>query len=433
MKQFLLAVPLSLCACALSVGERGIKVSDPTAAPTAPVAAQLLPPPPSIPEDPPPLPPAPAGELAIAKGNREFAVSLYRQLASKPGNIFISPISIAGVFGPIAAGARGKTRAEIGEILRYPVSDDVLNANLGSMLRTLETRTGGPQVTIANALWMAKDSSIEPDFIELAKRSYGAEVDTLDFNRPGAATTQINNWVDRATNGRIPELFAPGTVDKGTTVALTNAVYFLGDWKLPFPTRNTRPQPFYRADGTTPNVPMMASERFVHSYALDDVELLELPYKGDRLSMVVILPTDRNGLPAVEAALSAARLESWLRTIDATNLSQLSIHLPRLQIESSYELRKPLEALGVKLAFQQSSADFTGISKDRGDPLFITDVVHKTFLKVDETGTEAAAATGVLFSGERDHPEFIADHPFLFLIRDKQTGALLFMGRFAGP
>ncbi len=461
MRPFLLIAPLLLAGCATPVAQpvastdlgrappliasgplHGTVATDRTMPSAAPPPTVPPPPPPqpqpaSKVKQHPPLPPATPAELAIAKSNRAFAVSLYRQLATKPGNVFISPISIAGAFGPVAAGARGQTRAEIGKVLHFPADDKVLSASLGGILRTLESDGEGHQVNIANALWPGTRFPIEPNFIELAKRSYDADVEALDFADSATAAARINNWVDRKTNSRIPQLFEPDAFDVDTALVITNAVYFLGEWQESFDPRWTKLQPFYLADGTTRNVPMMSAGGMraiylgageVHPPA-DAVELLELPYKGDRLSMVVILPQTRDGLPAVEAGLSAAKLDKWLESIDSAKpYPQDELQLPRMQFESKYELVNPLKALGMRAAFD--AANFRGISKI---PLFIDAVVHKTFLKVDEKGTEAAAATGIVISGERDHWEFRANHPFLFLIRDKQTGAILFLGRFAGP
>jgi serpin B len=462
MKRFLLIAPLLLGACAVPVAQP-VTSADTVRVP--PAATSQTAPPPAVnccsspttwPSQPPPaqperaaetapLPPTPADEVAIAKDNRAFALSLYRELAAKPGNVFISPISIAGAFGPVAAGARGQTRAEIGKVLHFPAGDDALNGSLGSILHTLESGGGGSQVSIANALWVSKHASIEPDFIDMAKRSYDAEVETLDFHNSPAAAARINAWVDRETNGRIPQLFEPKAFDAATALVVTDAVYFLSDWKVPFDARRTNPQPFHLTDGTTREVPMMVAEHMTarlvgpepgaaSSGVKDGLQLLELPYKGDRLSMVIILPNEMKGLPVIEAQLSAAKLDEWLGQLDSAALSEeVDVALPKVQIESSYDLVKPLKALGMKLAFRANVANFTGISTDRGNPLFINDVVHKSFLKIDEKGTEAAAATGIELRGERGGAGFRADHPFLLLIRDKPTGAILFMGRVAEP
>jgi len=448
-------MPLLLGACAAPMAQ---PVASADAARVPPAIATSQPAPPAVhccssptvwPDPPPPptaeereaavkaarQPSAPAGQLTVAEGNRAFALALYRQLAAKPGNVFISPISIAAAFGPVAAGARGKTRAEIGKVLHFPARDQVLNSNLGGLLHTLQSDGEGHQVSIANALWLSSRLPVEPSFVAMAKRSYDADVETLDFAASGDAATRINNWVDRKTNSRIPQLFEPDAFSPDTVLAVTNAVYFLGDWQQAFDPRNTKLRPFHLPDGTTRQVPMMDGQvRAIYLGAgevhppADSVELLELPYKGDRLDMVIILPQTFDGLPAVEAGLTTEKLDKWLHDIDAAKPYSEPVHLPRMQFESSYELVDPLKALGMKTPF--NGADFSGISKTGTN---IDTVVHKTFVKVDENGTEAAAAAAIVVTTERDHWEFYANHPFLFLIRDKPTGAILFMGRFAEP
>ena len=408
--------------------------SSPTRVTTADSQLQSAPPPISRPTKSSPLPPATPGELSIAKNNRAFAVSLYRQLATKPGNVVISPLSIAAAFGPVDAGARGDTQAEIIRALNFPAVEEDLHRGLGSLLDTLETGDNAGQVSFANAMWLMKDFEVKPGFVDVAKRYYHAKVDTIDFNNSSAAAARINTWVDGETKGRIPKLFEDDAFDPDTRVVVTNAAYFLSDWKVPFAPYRTRPRPFYLADGTVREVPLMSIRMLMHSAETDAVQIAELPYKGDRLSMVVILPKSRKGLSAVEAKLSAAKLDEWLRLINDSKASDLEISLPKVQMESSFDLVRPLKALGMKAPFTPRLADFSGIAGGTvGRRLYISDALHKTFLRIDEKGTEAAAATGVVISIERGSPEFTADHPFLFLIRDKPTGAILFVGRIAEP
>lgn len=410
------------------------------------LAAPLPPPPPPPPPSPPdhavgPQTAAPNGgapvqpaEVDMARRVRAFGVSLYRQLATRPGNILISPISIAAAFGPLDAGARGYTQDDIIMTLNFPVVEGDLRELLPNLLDTLETDGKGVQVRFANALWLMKDFKVRPDFVDTAKYDYRANVDTVDFRDSPAAAAKINNWVGHETNGRIPKLFEEDAFNTNTRVVVTNAAYFLSDWKVPFPLRKTHAAPFYLQDGSTREVPMMSIRMLMHSAKKDEVELAELPYKGDRLSMVVILPRSRNGLSAVEAKLSSARVNEWLRLIDSSPPSDLDISLPRMEIESRYDLIPSLTALGMKLPFIPGAADFSGIADPPdGRSLYISAVQHKTFLRIDEKGTEAAAGTGVVISIERDGPAFIADHPFLFLIRDKPTGAVLFLGRVSEP
>jgi len=411
------------------------------AAPARHPATRAQIPPKLVNSAPPPLAPATPSEFSwIAKNNRVFAVALYRQLATRPGNVFISPIGLASAFGPVTAGARGRTQAEIDKTLNFPAVEDDLRRGLGGMLHMLQSRGEGPRVSIANALWLGKGSLIKPAFIDVARRTYDAQVSRLDFSDTKGATAEINSWVARETDGKVPQLFEPGALGGKPAVVLTNAVYFAGGWQRPFKRDYTSNRPFYLADGTTRQVPLMlkvggsaTGERYAETAA---VQLLELPYQGDGLSMVVILPKARNGLAELEARLSAAQLDAWLQRIDSSEVrDEVTILLPRVRVESSNELVRPLMALGLKAPFEPTSADFSGISSDRGNPLFITNIVHRTFLRIDEKGTEASAAAGVVFFGERDGPPltFRADHPFLALIRDRRTGAIMFLGRIAEP
>ena len=378
-------------------------------------------------------PVAAASDTSISKGNRDFGLSLYQRLAAEPGNVFISPVSLGAAFGPVAAGARADTRAAIGKVLHFPNDDALLHDGLGGMLNTLESDQDGARVRIANAMWLMNGFTVKPEFVAIAKNSYGAEVDTLDFGNSPAAAGRINAWVSKETTKRIPKLFEDSAFDENTRVVVTNAVHFLGDWEEPFKADDTRNQLFYLAGGKTKQVPMMAGEQSQRYVDAGTVELLELPYKGDRLSMVAILPKARDGLAAVEAKLDAAQLDGWLRKLDTSETQYLNVLLPKVELEGSYELVEPLKALGMEVAFDRNRADFTGIAG--GPRLFISDVIQKTFLRIDEKGTEAAAATGVTISIERSGPDltFRADHPFLALIRDKQTGAVLFIGRIAEP
>lgn len=371
---------------------------------------------------------------SAALANRAFGVTLYRKLAAEPGNVFLSPISLAGAFGPVAAGAQGETRAAIGKVLELPNDDATLHRDLGGLLRTFESDRSGARVSIANGLWLMKDLAVQRKFVAVAKNSYDAEVTSLDFRNGVAAAARINNWVERKTGGRIPKLIEPDSLDEMTALVVTNTVHFLGDWTHPFNASNTGLQPFHLTGGTVREVPMMFGKRY-HRYAdTDGVQLIELPYKGDRLSMVAILPKERGGLTAVEKNLDGRRLGQWIGLLDSAQPREVRVYLPKVEFRSSYQLVEPLKAMGMSVAFQPHQADFRGIADT---DLFISQVVHKTFLRIDEKGTEAAAATGieveVTSAPAVPPPTFRADHPFLVLIRDRSTGAVLFLGRIADP
>lgn len=374
------------------------------------------------------------GSSQAALANRAFGLELYRNIAAKPGNNFISPISLAGAFGPVAAGAQGETRLAIGRVFGFPSSDAALHPQLGGLLRSLNDDTEGARVSIANALWVAIGLPVKRSFIDVATSHYSAEVANLDFHNGAAAAARINEWVNRETKGRIPTLIEADSLDHMTALVVTNAVHFLGDWTVAFNASNTRPQPFHLSGGAVRNVPMMYGKRHVRYADVGPVQMIDLPYKGERLSMSIILPKTRDGLAAVEAQLSDKAIAGWLGELDEGQPREVHVHVPKVKVESSYQLVEPLKQMGMGIAFEPGEANFRGIAET---DLFISQVVHKTFLRIDEKGTEAAAATGVeveLTSAPViEPPTFRADHPFLLLIRDKRTGAVLFLGRIADP
>ena len=401
-------------------------------APSAPREEPARPPLGSAATSTPEAAPAPVPAATVAQSTRAFGVALYRQLAGKPGNVFVSPISIAGAFGPVAAGAQGETREAIVRTLRLRGGGE-LHSELGRLLRGLERERQGATVSIANALWVQQGFPIKPPFLSTAREAYGAAAEPLDFARaPAAAAERINAWVSRETRARIPRLIAAGSLDRDTRLVVTNAVYFLADWPTAFDTAATTEQPFH-APGAQLTVPLMFRSGRFRYFETEDFQAIDLPYKDERLSMTVFLPRARAGLAQFEQGLSDARLGEWLARLDREEPQMVQLHLPRLKLEAQYELGSDLAAMGMGIAFTER-ADFRGIAEA---DLLISRVVHKTFIRVDEKGTEAAAATGVLIqvvsARRREPPVFRADRPFFFLIRDKASGAVLFMGRIAAP
>lgn len=374
----------------------------------------------------------PAMVTSVAEGNRAFGVALYRELAAKPGNVLISPISIAGAFGPVVAGAQGETRTVIARALRFPAGGGAaLHPQLGGLLRGLERDRNGATLSIANALWVQQGFTIKPAFVRVAREDYDATSENLDFVRaPASAAARINAWVNEETRGRIPTLFPPDAFTDLTRLVVTNAVYFLGDWAEPFRRSATTPQPFFLLDGGARQVPLMSRQGQYRTHWTETFTAIDLPYKDERLSMTVFLPHARGGLPAFEAGLTPERLAEWLGKLDAAQPGKTQLSLPRLEISEGYHLEGPLRAMGMGLAFSRGKANFRDIADA---DLYISEVAHKTFVRMDEKGTEAAAATGVVISTVSAPLPFRADHPFFFLLRDKTSGAILFMGRIADP
>lgn len=379
----------------------------------------------------------PASPTALADANAAFAQRLYGRLAADPGNLFFSPASLSIALSMTQAGARGETAAQMAKTLELTLAPEVLHPAMGALQSELTaTRPGAPELRIANRLWAQAGMPIEPDFQEITGQHYGAGLELVPFtSAPEKARSQINRWVEEKTNNKVKDLMPAGSVDANTRLVLTNAIYFKGKWATPFDKRSTKSEPFTIRPGTSPAVPMMRATLRAGLGQTEDASVLQLAYGSpspDRfLAMVVILPKEVDGLPTVESRLAAGQLKAYL---DVVQPAQVDVALPRFKITWETELSKQLAAMGMPLPFDPTRADFSGISK--AVPLYVSGVYHKAFVDVNEEGTEAAAATGVgMRTRSMTAPPavFRADHPFVFLIRDVATGAVLFMGRVVDP
>jgi len=278
--------------------------------------------------------------------------------------------------------------------------------------------------------WVQQGFALNPAFAAAARDDYQAATEPVDFLKaPDMAVARINRWVSERTGTRIPTLISRDAVNDRTRLVVTNAVYLLGHWAAPFNASTTSCQPFYRLSGDNRPVPLMAQKSRFRYLETSGFQAVDLPYKNDRLSMTVLLPKKRGDPPALEDQFTETRLSEWLVRLDAAELQSVRLFLPKFQIAADYDLEGPLTFLGMGVAFS-SQADLRGIAEA---DLRIAKVIHKAFLRVDEKGTEAAAATGVVVGTVSaplvQPPVFRADHPFLVLIRDHQTGSVLFMGR----
>ncbi len=378
---------------------------------------------------------APAPETTLIRGNTEFAVDLYARLRSQPGNLFLSPHSISTALAMTSAGAAGDTAAQMAATLHLPEEGDVhaAFAALEAGLRAIQEK-GGVKMSTANSLWPDKASTFLPAFLDLCRKHYGAEITPQDFRgAPEAARKTINDWVSERTGGRIQNLLPPGVIDALTRMVLVNAIYFKGDWAVRFDPAKTEAAKFFAAGGER-DVQMMHRRGSIRYATTDTLHLVELPYAGNDLSMLVLLPREREGLPALEAGLTADKLTGWTKALRPRDVK---LWLPRFKMEAQFSLKATLSAMGMADAFDMKKADFSGMNG--GKDLFIGAVVHKAFVEVNEAGTEAAAATAVVMQTRSavrpvDEPaEFRADHPFLFFLRDMRTGAILFAGRLSDP
>ena len=364
-------------------------------------------------------------------GNTEFACDLYGKLKTNSGNVFFSPFSISAALGMTAAGAKGDTLTEMLKTLHLPGE----NAHAG-FAELFQQLSSGPKATyelsIANALWGQKGFPFRSEFKDLIAKNYGGGMRDVDYRKPVEAAATINRWVSDQTKERIKDIVSPMMLKSDTRLVLTNAIYFKGQWQSQFPKASTKEEPFLFADGKSNPVPMMHQSGHFRYAEVDGVQVLELPYKGNRLSMVLMLPKEKNRLEkAVESKLNQTAMSKMLNAVQD---KKGNVALPRFEFKTNYKLEEPLQELGMKRAFT-SAADLSGIAT--AEALNIDFVVHKAFIKTDEEGSEAAAATAVGVARAaapiEERFDFRADHPFVFMIRDMPTGSLLFMGRVSNP
>jgi serpin B len=369
-------------------------------------------------------------EGATAASNA-FGFDLYARVKRDDSTLICSPFSAAVALNMASAGARGPTREQMLRVLRVdPQHAAETHASFGGLLGQLNARnrTGDVELHVADRLWGQSGVLFRPDFLALLRDSYRAPLEAVDFaNAPEVARTAVNKWVSAQTHDRIPEILGAGDVDRSTRLVLTNAVYFEGDWENPFDDRATRPRLFSGGSGGR-YVPIMAQEDSFAYLRDGDIQVIELTYRGD-LSMVVVLPDGAGDLPAVERKL-ADHYAGW---VGALRRAPVDLWLPRWTSRSRLDLRVPLQAAGMRLAFTPDG-DFSGTSEV---PLFIDKVAQEAFIAVNERGTEAAAATAVIETTVSEEQSLVkpkifhADHPFLYLLRDRKTGAVLFLGRVA--
>jgi serpin B len=376
---------------------------------------------------------------AIADAVNGFAVDLHRQLADDKDTLFFSPFSISAALAMTSAGARGETLAEMEKVLHLPKNPHAGFGDLLSFLNGADTVRGrGYQLAVANAIWAQKGFPWHREFVELTRKHYSAGTIEVDFGESEAARKRINDWVQKETREKIKDLIPAGVINGLTRMVLANAIYFKGDWQVQFDKKLTKDAPFTRDDGTRGTVPLMnltgefrygETTLFYVERAGEKVQVLELPYAGRGLSMLVFLPEDPAFVHRLPRCLSAADFAA-----PKLDEQKVNVFLPRFKAESKLSLKPTLMDMGMKTAF--GGADFTGMSPE-GKSLFVSAVLHKAFVDVNEEGTEAAAATGVVIAQRVSAPKepkvFRADRPFVFAIRDNKTSAVLFLGRYCGP
>ncbi|MBW7875727.1 MAG: serpin family protein [Candidatus Cloacimonetes bacterium] len=369
---------------------------------------------------------------AVATGYNQSAWNLYRQLSVAGGNVLVSPYSIGMAMSMALSGAKGDTKLQMQQVLHLSMNDEELHQGSQKLLRDMGRFASDPSVemTVANALFINPDFElVSPEFVSLLSQGYEAEIfreQNLDL---------INAWVNQKTKTRIPKIL--DRLHQNSVAVILNAVYFKSNWAVQFDKEMTEPLDFFVNQDEVVQVPMMQRTDHYSLVYRDSYQALRMPYVSDDLSMVVILPMDKTGLTAFEESFNPYALQEILQELRDTQPSKVKVGIPRFRVEYSAALVEPYQNMGMKDAFSSSDADFGGITGQENAKglIWIDQIQHKTFLEVNEEGSEAAAATAVAFATRSMAmtPEFIADRPFLYLIEDRGTGMILFMGRMANP
>jgi serpin B len=380
----------------------------------------------------------PSDQASLVEGNSAFAFELYQALREQDGNLFYSPHSISVALAMTYAGARSQTAEQMAATLRFLLEQERLHPAFNWLDAELASRGEGAQgkddegfrLNIVNAIWGQKDYEFLSDFLDVLAENYGAGLRILDFiNETENSRLTINEWVSDQTEGRIKDLIPQGAIDALTRLVLTNAIYFNAAWEDPFDEDDTADGPFHLFDGGQLIVPMMKqTESFGYTEG-DGYQAVELQYDGGELSMVILLPEAGN-FQAVEEGLQSQQVSDIISGLQFTGVA---LTMPKFEFDSEFSLTNTLADMGMPVAFS-GDADFSGMTGNHA--LFISDVIHKAFVSVDEAGTEAAAATAVIMpeSGPPEPTvEVTIDRPFIFLIRDIETGAILFVGRVMNP
>jgi serpin B len=361
----------------------------------------------------------------------DFSFRFYQQIAEREdGNIFFSPYSIFVAFSMIYEGARGNTATEMQNVLNILQNDSATLGSFGKIYNLLNQRQEDYIISTANAFWAHQNYEFLSEYLSLLQNFYMAEANELDFAKNVEAAEIINNWIEEQTNDKIQDMIESSMLSDYTKLVLTNAIYFKGDWANPFDPDNTFETDFELSSGDNVKVDMMYSDEDSFNYTeTEDLQILELQYAGNDLSMIIVLPKENN-ISIAESKINADNLSVWRN--DFYEL-ELNVEIPKFKFEKKYSLNNLMKKMGITDAFIADIGDVSGM--DGTNLLFISDALHQSYIEVNEEGTEAAAATVIIMEATAipDYKEFIADHPFLFLIQHKETGALLFMGKAMNP
>jgi serpin B len=378
-------------------------------------------------------------EKQIIKGNNKFSIAIFQALKSPNENIFFSPLSIYTILSIVFAGARGLTETQIKEILFIKLDQNRFHSEFKKILDLFQRDTGS-ELSMANLLCINNNYKLLEKFLWTVEDNYGGAIWKLDFNAISDTCAKINTWVAEHTQGKIKDVIH--TLNEDLGILLVNAIYFKGTWEKLFKENDTKEENFTLLSGQSILVPMMHQKNKFRYLEGDGCQILEMPYKGIRvfgslehISMIIILPEKKDGIEDIGISLTTEKIENYLEKLNHIWERELNVIFPKFKIETEYKLNKTLYTLGMISAFSDG-ANFSGIAVD--PPRYISQIIHKAFVEVNEKGTEAAAVTVIRMLGAGMVPiveptEFRADHPFIFLLVDSNTRTILFIGRILNP
>ena len=370
---------------------------------------------------------------SIAKSNNEFAIDFYKQISNDTDNHFFSPLSIYTAFSILYEGARGNTADELAQTFGFETDDIIRHNDTAHMISSINRNDTHATLALANALWLAEWFSPHESYLGITHETYEATAKVVDFTDPKDSVDRINTWAANNTNNKINEIITEGNVGPLTAMVINNAIYFKGTWLTQFLPEDTKESDFWLSETNNVQTNFMNMQDYFNYTKSDGAQVLKMPYEGDRLSMLVILPDERHGIKQLEENLSAEQIEKWKQELRSTDVV---ISMPKFNMSIDYDLIPPLRNLGIYDVFDSVLADLTGIPSTGLNGLFVTGASQAAFVDVNEEGTEAAAVTtmSLVIDSAPSAPEyFIADHPFIFIIQDDESGTILFMGRMYNP
>jgi serpin B len=366
---------------------------------------------------------------SLVNSLNKFSFDFYQKISENTNeNIFFSPYSIFVALSMAYEGARGNTSAQMYNLLDFLQNDSATKGSFGKIYNLLNQKQTGYKINTANAFWVQQNYPFLPDYINILENYYMAEANELDFSKNVEAAKIINSWIENQTNGKIKDMIDSGALSELTRLVLTNAIYFKGLWENPFDPKYTSQVDFKVNSSKTIKVDMMSLSDSTFNYTeTDELQILKLPYQGNDLSMLVILPKENN-VSIVDSLLNNLNIEDWNSSLHEI---KINVDIPKFKFKTEYNLNNILTKMGMIDAFSAVDADFSGMDGTKN--LFISDILHKAYVEVNEEGTEAAAATAVIITTSITSTTFNVDHPFVFLIQHESTGAIIFMGKIMNP